>query len=131
MGEADLKGCHSVQNLGAVQTYTRRYLYITAFEIVEHDALDATTGIDEKQTKSSKGQAKSTDEQIDMEPVKKPSESMLKALYAMAESRGFDRNTVATQTHKKYGVMPPDMSMVQYRAMSSGYDKLPKKDGAA
>ena len=44
MSRAELKGCHEVQNLGAVQTYLRRYLWTTAFEIVEHDALDATTG---------------------------------------------------------------------------------------
>jgi len=44
MSSAELKGCHAVQNLGAVQTYLRRYLWTNAFEIVEHDALDATTG---------------------------------------------------------------------------------------
>jgi hypothetical protein len=44
MSSAALKGCHDVQNLGAVQTYLRRYLWTNAFEIVEHDALDATTG---------------------------------------------------------------------------------------
>jgi hypothetical protein len=44
MSSAELKGCHPVQNLGAVQTYLRRYLWTAAFELVEHDALDATTG---------------------------------------------------------------------------------------
>ena len=44
MATAALKGCHDVQNLGAVQTYLRRYLYTTAMEIVEHDALDAGAG---------------------------------------------------------------------------------------
>lgn len=44
MGSAALKGCHEVQNVGAVETYQRRYLWVSAFEIVEHDALDATTG---------------------------------------------------------------------------------------
>lgn len=44
MSSAELKGCHAVQNLGAVQTYLRRYLWTNAFEIVEHDSLDATTG---------------------------------------------------------------------------------------
>ena len=44
MSSAALKGCHEVQNLGAVQTYLRRYLYTVALEIVEHDALDAVTG---------------------------------------------------------------------------------------
>jgi len=47
MSSAALKGCHEVQNLGAVQTYLRRYLWVTAMEIVEHDALDATTGASE------------------------------------------------------------------------------------
>lgn len=50
MGSASLKGCHEVQNIGAVETYQRRYLYVTALEIVEHDALEAVTG-DPKQDK--------------------------------------------------------------------------------
>ena len=41
MGSAALKGCHEVQNIGAVETYQRRYLWVTAMEIVEHDALDS------------------------------------------------------------------------------------------
>mgnify|MGYP001007024783 CR=1 FL=1 len=44
MRDASLKGCHPIQNLGAVETYQRRYLYMTAFEIVERELLDATTG---------------------------------------------------------------------------------------
>jgi hypothetical protein len=52
MSSAALKGCHDVQNLGAVQTYLRRYLWTNAFEIVEHDALDATTGSSEPVKKS-------------------------------------------------------------------------------
>jgi hypothetical protein len=42
MAEAALKGCHPIQNLGAVETYTRRYLWVAALEIVEHDALDSS-----------------------------------------------------------------------------------------
>ena len=42
MAEANLKGCHPIQNLGAVETYTRRYLWVSAMEIVEHDALDSS-----------------------------------------------------------------------------------------
>jgi hypothetical protein len=41
MSSAALKGCHEVQNLGAVQTYLRRYLWTAALEIIEHDALDS------------------------------------------------------------------------------------------
>ncbi len=39
---ADIKGANTVQNLGAAQTYLRRYLYMNLFDIVEgevHDAL--------------------------------------------------------------------------------------------
>lgn len=49
MGSAQLKGCHEVQNIGAVETYQRRYLWSAAFEIVEHDALDLT--MDDKKPK--------------------------------------------------------------------------------
>lgn len=48
MGRADLKGCHEVQNIGAVETYQRRYLYVTALEIVEHDALEPVTGAQQR-----------------------------------------------------------------------------------
>ena len=44
MSTAKLKACHEVQNLGAVQTYLRRYLWVAALEIVEHDALNKTQG---------------------------------------------------------------------------------------
>ena len=42
-GDVQLKGCHDIQNVGAVQTYLRRYLYTNAFEIVEQSELDAIT----------------------------------------------------------------------------------------
>ena len=44
MGSAALKGCHEVQNIGAVETYQTRYLFVQALCVVEHDILDATTG---------------------------------------------------------------------------------------
>ena len=47
MSSAQLKGCHEVQNLGAVQTYTRRYLWVAALEIVEQDAVDSSKGTEE------------------------------------------------------------------------------------
>lgn len=44
MASANLKGVHEIQNLGAVETYQRRYLYMAAFEIVESDAVNAVQG---------------------------------------------------------------------------------------
>ena len=34
MVESEVKGATKIQNLGAVETYQRRYLYMTAFEIM-------------------------------------------------------------------------------------------------
>jgi hypothetical protein len=61
MSTAALKGCHEVQNLGAVETYIKRYLYQNAFEIVECDALNGTQGKHEPEPK-----AESSREYIDL-----------------------------------------------------------------
>lgn len=46
--ELELKGCTPIQALGGVHTYLKRYLYLNALEIVEHDTLDAVTGAKEQ-----------------------------------------------------------------------------------
>ena len=48
MSSASLKGGQEVQNLGAVETYIKRYLYQNCFEIVENDVLDETMNPAEK-----------------------------------------------------------------------------------
>ena len=42
MADANLKGAHPIQNLGAVESYQRRYLWLAAMEIVENDVIDAS-----------------------------------------------------------------------------------------
>ena len=71
MSEANLKGCHPVQNLGAVQTYLRRYLYTTALEIVEADALDKTTGREDK-------------------PDKRATQGQIKQVFALSQTKGIN-----------------------------------------
>jgi len=71
MSSAALKGCHEVQNLGAVQSYLRRYLWVTALEIVEHDALDSVTGSSEPEKKVEKKVEKKEEKKVD---EKKPEE---------------------------------------------------------
>jgi len=44
MADANLKGAHPIQNLGAMESYQRRYLWMTALELVEHDAIDSSAG---------------------------------------------------------------------------------------
>lgn len=40
MSTAKLSGCHEVQNLGAVETYIKRYLYQNLYDVVNNDQLD-------------------------------------------------------------------------------------------
>ena len=51
---ASLKGCHDVQNIGAVETYQRRYLYQAMFDIAEIDSLNATQGQGQSKGQSEK-----------------------------------------------------------------------------
>lgn len=44
LGSAELKGCHEVQCIGAVETYQRRYLYQAMFDISESDGLNRMQG---------------------------------------------------------------------------------------
>lgn len=54
MKELSLKGCNDIQALGGVETYSRRYLYLTAFDIIENDMFDAKSGTeDNKQNEES------------------------------------------------------------------------------
>lgn len=48
MRELELKGCNQIQALGGVETYSRRYLYMSAFDIIENDMFDAQAGNVEK-----------------------------------------------------------------------------------
>lgn len=57
MSTCALKGAHEIQNLGAVQTYLRRYLWVTAMEIVEHDALDSSEPLKPEAKKPAKPDA--------------------------------------------------------------------------
>jgi hypothetical protein len=41
MRNLELKGCNEIQGLGGVETYSRRYLYMCAFDIIENDMFDA------------------------------------------------------------------------------------------
>lgn len=50
MGSAALKGCHEVQNIGATETYQRRYLWLTALDAVERDVIEETTDTREEES---------------------------------------------------------------------------------
>ena len=113
MATAQLKGCHEIQNLGAVETYQRRYLLVTAFEIVENDALDPLNGKDDKQQGN----------------TKKLSDAQIKRLYAIAKNANYEPAKVVSQILKKFGCKPEDMSKQQYDEACNGYEKLGANNG--
>ena len=57
MAELALKGANAIQNIGGIETYSRRYLYMAAFEIVEADYFDAVQCKDEPKKQKPKKEA--------------------------------------------------------------------------
>lgn len=57
--EVELKGMNKIQGIGSQNTYMRRYLYMSLFEISESDTLDAITG-EEDEDKPKKATKKAT-----------------------------------------------------------------------
>ena len=41
LAEINLKGANAIQNVGGLTTYTRRYLYMIAYEVAENDEFDS------------------------------------------------------------------------------------------
>ncbi|NEZ47836.1 single-stranded DNA-binding protein [Clostridium niameyense] len=113
MKSATLKGCHEIQNLGAVESYQRRYLYMTAYEIAESDLLDGTTGKDTP-SKQNGNKSKLTDNQ-------------LKRLYAIANNVGINADTVKSHVMTKFKKEVTQMNKKEYDTVCNGYEKMAKK----
>jgi hypothetical protein len=43
IAEVSMKGANAIQNVGCLTTYTRRYLYMIAFEIAENEEIEPVT----------------------------------------------------------------------------------------
>ena len=111
MASATLKGCHDVQNLGAVETYERRYLFMLAFEIVESDALDKTQG--------------STPKSQDRNDKCVLSDAQLKRLWTLGSKAGFTSAQIESQISKKFGVgSVKELTKQQYDQVTTGYEKI-------
>lgn len=104
MATASLKGAHDIQNLGAVETYQRRYLYMAAFEIVESDFFDATQGKDTKTEPKPKKEPKKTLMSEDM------SAKLNDAVKAYASLTGTTTKDVMQTIRKETGFNPATMT---------------------
>ena len=52
MRDVELSSCNAIQSLGGVETYQRRYLYMSMFDITEPDQFDGNTGNNANSTNS-------------------------------------------------------------------------------
>jgi hypothetical protein len=108
MSTAELKGCHAIQNLGAVETYLRRYLYVAAFDIVEHDALDSTNGKDERKAneryETGKDSGKSGTETAKIDP--KDAEYHTRIQTALKTIHGDNKNAALDQVEELTSFIP-------------------------
>lgn len=112
MEAATLKGAHPIQNLGAVETYSRRYLYMTAFEIVESDMLDSTQGSEPqngKQNASSGKQKQQAPKSSAPTLTEESKEALNSAIYSYVKLSGENINDVMAKllnatgkSHKVY-----------------------------
>ena len=111
MAEATLKGCHAIQNVGAVETYQRRYLMMLAFEIVESDLLDGTQGKTPK--------AENRNETCVL------TEAQLKRLWTLGAKAGFTSQQIEGQISKKFGIgSVKELTKQQYDQVTSGYQNI-------
>lgn len=119
MSKAALKGCHEVQNLGAVQTYLRRYLWVAALEIVEHDALDASEPV--KQEKKVVIPA--------MPAVELPAQEMefIKELAAALIDLVNDKRPEDAKTHLHNQVLEQDQKIALWALLPSNVRSAIKK----
>ncbi len=134
MGTANLKGCHEVQNIGAVETYQRRYLYQALFDITEKDGLNATQG------KASSRQSDVSQHQTvnAVSPEKQPqkanatvTEQSVRKLQIerLVTGTKFNVNTANEYAQKKYGKQHIDeLTEAQYNELYNALDAAVKKE---
>ena len=102
MRELSLKGTNEIQNLGGIQTYLTRYLYIQLLNVVEADSFDAVSGRDDKsvpsrnQSEDTKGEFKTFGATL--------SDKQVSRLIAIAKNAGQSVELVKKVAKKDYGV---------------------------
>jgi len=104
VAHAKLQGNASpIQELGSQHTYMRRYMYLLAYEICEHDVLDGQIG--QPQQESPKSQPKQAPKpQPKPEPqVMHLTPDQLSTIIDLADSKGVAHSSVA-QAYKKTAI---------------------------
>ena len=110
MRELELKGTNAIQNLGGIQTYLTRYLYIQLMNLVESDLFDSTSGKDDKGN------------------ISVLSEAQLKRMYAIGYKAGYENSKVDMMIKQKYNKEAKNMTKTEYDNVVDGLEKIIKKN---
>lgn len=109
IAEIAIKGANSMQNIGGVTTYTRRYLYMIAYEIAENDTFDA--------------QIAEPEPKPEMDPNKIPvNENHVATLKAAMEKKGVPESKILERVAKD---KLEDMTMLDFIKSMEGLKKTP------
>lgn len=103
MRDLQLKGTNDIQNLGGVQTYLTRYLYIQLLNIVEADVFDATSGKENNKSNSN-----------------------LDKVYKLAYRKGYSKEKVNEHIKAK-GFDINKFDNVAFKTMYEGYSAMGDK----
>ena len=106
MREAELKGCHPVQNLGATETYVRRYLYLLAYEIVETEALDMTQRSDKQNADKPQARSKTVEKveaAVEAERAKKQEFTKAKKIQELIKGTDITPDQITTWIQNNIG----------------------------
>lgn len=114
IAELSLKGANAIQNVGGLTTYTRRYLYMIAFEIAENDEFDPAQPAPEEDAKKKK--------QVNKQPI---SETDVNTLCALAEKK----SVAAESIIERYGVNTfNEMTFEQFNNAMKILNKMKDKE---
>lgn len=92
----ELKGTNQIQVLGGVETYSRRYLYIAMFDIVEGDSFDANAGSEKNQ------EVKPKETKVNTDNVKFATKEQIGMLNALGYKGQKPANTLTEEEAEKY-----------------------------
>lgn len=114
LAEVSTKGANAIQLVGSLTTYTRRYLYMIAFEIAENDEFNSAQPAPEEDAKKKK--------QVNKQPI---SETDVNTLCALAEKKG----AAAESIIERYGVNTfNEMTFEQFNNAMKILNKMKDKE---
>ena len=124
MRDLELKGTNAVQNLGGVQTYLTRYLYIQLLNIVEVDVFDATSGKEDKNNIKKSIQTNDNKKAISSELTEEEIENM----YAVGYKAGYTYPKVDNKIRQNFNKEARELTKEEYKRVIDGFTKISNKN---